>query len=340
MTRNLILRACAVATATVAFADPVPTERVPMHDPSLIVAEGRFYVFGTGTGVAVWSSSGGSSWTHENPVFAQPPAWAVASIPAFEGHVWAPDITFHGGRYYLYYAVSAFGKNTSAIGVATNATLDVRKSGFHWEDHGPVIRSVPGRTNWNAIDPNLVFGSDGTPYLAFGSFWSGLKIVRLKENLLEVADPGAEPIAIASRVPLGPGRFSAAPAGEPADAGGNAIEAAFIYPHAGSYYLFASIDYCCRGPRSNYKMVVGKAALPTGPYRGRDGRLMTEGGGTLLLAGDRAWYGVGHNSVAAWAGHDYAVFHGYAVDDGGRSRLRIEPISWTEDGWPELTTAK
>ena len=65
---------------------------------------------------------------------------------------------FTMGLYYLYYSVSAFGKNTSCIGVATNKTLHPSSPDYKWTDHGKVIQSVPGRDMWNAIDPNLVNG--------------------------------------------------------------------------------------------------------------------------------------------------------------------------------------
>ncbi|WP_260607406.1 family 43 glycosylhydrolase [Chitinophaga polysaccharea] len=68
-----------------------------------------------------------------------------AAVVGFKGHTWAPDISYHNGWYYLYYAVSAFGKNTSAIGVTVNRTLDPRSRDFKWIDKGMVIQSVPGR---------------------------------------------------------------------------------------------------------------------------------------------------------------------------------------------------
>ena len=42
---------------------------------------------------------------------------------------------------------------------------------------------------WNAIDPNLVFDEDNTPWLSFGSFWNGLKMVKLNADLLSIAEP-------------------------------------------------------------------------------------------------------------------------------------------------------
>jgi arabinan endo-1,5-alpha-L-arabinosidase len=316
------------------------TTDVPIHDPSIIRQGSRYYVFATGPGIVVWSSPDRVHWTREPPVFATPPAWTVRAVPTFRGLFWAPDITCRDGRYTLYYAVSAFGRNTSAIGVATNATLDRHSPQFRWKDRGKVIESVPGLSNWNAIDPNLARARDGTPYLAFGSFWSGIKLIRLRPDLLRPADP----IGPASVLPTLASRMKdpdrpnpPAPPGNPPDAGGNAIEAPFIYRHGKYDYLFASIDYCCRGARSTYKMIVGRAPHLAGPYVDRDGVPLARGGGTLLLAGDAHWYGVGHNSVARFGGVDYIVFHGYdATDPHARSKLRIEPLRWTADGWPEV----
>jgi arabinan endo-1,5-alpha-L-arabinosidase len=92
----------------------------------------------------------------QKPVFDKAPEWAVKAIPGFRGHIWAPDISYHNGEYYLYYSVSAFGKNTSAIGVATNKTLNPASKDLKWTDHGKLVQSVPVRDMWNAIDPNLI----------------------------------------------------------------------------------------------------------------------------------------------------------------------------------------
>lgn len=315
-----------------------PLTDVPVHDPVMIRQGDTYYLFATGRGIAVWSSRDRVHWTQEQPVFATPPAWAVAAVPAFKGHIWAPDISHYAGQYYLYYSVSAFGKNTSCIGVATNTTLDPHDPNFQWVDHGKVIQSVPGVTNWNAIDPNLITADDGTPYLAFGSFWEGLKLVKLTPDRLGLAEPLDHLPTIASRQPDPAAPNPPAPAGNPVDAGGNAIEAPFIFKHGGQFYFFASIDYCCRGAQSTYKMIVGRAKALAGPYTDRAGVPLAHGGGTILLTGDAKWYGVGHNAVCHFDGVDYLVFHGYDASDArARSKLRIEKLRWTDDGWPVVT---
>src|SRR5262245_47453098 len=83
-------------------------ETVPMHDPVIIRQDGTFYIFATGQGIVVWSSKDMVDWTREKPVFDAPPTWAVEAVPTFRGHIWAPDISCHAGRYFLYYSVSAF----------------------------------------------------------------------------------------------------------------------------------------------------------------------------------------------------------------------------------------
>src|SRR4051812_33042527 len=131
------LSAVAFFLLAVLRAEPAPGPlAIPMHDPAIIRQAGVFYVFATGMGITVWSSSDMVNWKREKPVFDAPPAWAVEAVPTFKGHIWAPDISTFNGQYYLYYSVSAFGKNTSCIGVATNVTLDPRDPAFKWVDHG------------------------------------------------------------------------------------------------------------------------------------------------------------------------------------------------------------
>lgn len=335
---SLLLMGASLQAQTPAANAPITD--VPVHDPVMIRQDGTYYVFATGPGIAVWSSPDRVHWTREKPVFAAPQAWAVEAVPGFRGSIWAPDISFHAGRYYLYYAVSAFGKNTSCIGVATNATLDPRSPDFKWEDHGKIIQSIPGVTNWNAIDPNIITADDGTPYMAFGSFWEGLKLVKLTPDRLGIAEPLANLPTIASRKTDPGAPNPPASSGNPVEAGGNAIEAPFIFKHGDSYYLFASIDYCCRGAKSTYKMIVGRAKAIAGPYLDEAGVPLARGGGTILLAGDAHWYGVGHNAVCTFDGVDYIIFHGYdASDERARSKLRIEKLRWNEAGWPVVAVA-
>jgi arabinan endo-1,5-alpha-L-arabinosidase len=309
-------------------------QRISVHDPVMIRQNNTYYIFCTGRGITVFSSPDMKNWKKEEPVFAKAPQWAVDAIPTFKGHIWAPDISFHNGEYYLYYSVSAFGKNTSCIGLATNKTLDPSNPEFKWVDHGKVIQSIPGQTNWNAIDPNLIVDADGTPYLVFGSFWDGIKMVKMSPDAKSVAEDISKIPTIASRKTASNATNPPSVENNPVDAGGNAIEAPFVFKKGKYYYLFASIDYCCKGVNSTYKMIVGRSAKLTGPYIDHSGKPMTTGGGTILLAGDENWHGVGHNAVVSFDGTDYLVFHGYDAHDDGKPKLNIRKLNWDKDGWP------
>jgi arabinan endo-1,5-alpha-L-arabinosidase len=293
---------------------------IKVHDPAIIKQDSVYYIFATGRRIARWSSVDLITWKQEKRVFEQPPSWAVNDIPGFKDHVWAPDISFYKDKYYLFYAVSVFGKDTSAIGLATNTTLNANDTAYRWVDHGNIIQSIPGKTNWNAIDPNLVVDTDGTPYLSFGSFWGGIKLVKLTKDRLKVDGSLATLPTLAIRK----------------NKGANPIEAPFIYKKGNFFYLFASIDYCCKGAESTYKVIVGRAENVHGPFLDQDGKKLTEGGGTIVLSGDENWHGVGHCAVAKLNADDYMVFHGYDAADKGISKLLIRKIAW-QDAWPRVT---
>jgi len=308
---------------------------ISVHDPVMIRSEGKFYLFCTGRGISAWSSSDLKTWNKEDDVFATSPIWATQAIPSFKNHIWAPDISYWEGTYYLYYSVSAFGKNTSAIGVATNKTLNSHSPTYKWVDHGKVIESYPGLTNWNAIDPNLITDNKNNAYLAFGSFWGGLKLAKLTKDRLKVEGDTIHLPTIASRAKNEETANPPAVDNNPPDAGGNAIEGPFIFKKNGYYYLFASIDYCCKGPKSNYKMIIGRSKKVTGPYLDKDGVDMRKGGGSLLMEGNKDWFGLGHNAVCSFEGADYLIYHAYDAADNGKPKLQIKKLKWNSKGWPE-----
>ncbi|PWF46863.1 arabinan endo-1,5-alpha-L-arabinosidase [Massilia glaciei] len=301
--------------------------QVDVHDPVMAKEGNTYYLFSTGPGITFYSSPDMRNWKPEGKVFAAGPDWARKAAPTFNGHVWAPDIYFHAGKYYLYYSVSGFGKNTSGIGVTTNTTLDPRSPNYRWQDQGMVLQSVPGRDQWNAIDSHVIDDADGTPWMSFGSFWSGLKLVKLDATRTRLAEPQVWH-AIARRAPS-----KMSKAGE-ADAGPGEIEAPFIFKKGDYYYLFASWGLCCKGPANTYHVVVGRSKSLTGPYLDKDGKDMQGGGGSLVLAGDKDWNGVGHNSAYSFDGKDFLVLHAYETADKYLQKLKVLPMAWDKDLWP------
>lgn len=311
-----------------------------VHDPVMAKGEdGKYYIFATGMGIDVLSSTDMKEWHREHSVFDRNggiPQWAVDSVPGYRGHTWAPDISFHDGRWLLYYSCSTFGKNTSAIGLATNRTLDPTSPDFKWVDQGMVIKSHKRTDNWNAIDPNLITAS-GQRFLVYGSFWDGIQLVKLAEDY---RTPVTKPVTIARRInrnltaeELNNVENFTIEGGDTIEAGENAIEAPFIIYKEGYYYLFVSFDYCCRGQASTYKTVYGRSRNIEGPYVDRDGKPMLKGGGTILYGPDKENFGIGHCSVYDFDGRWYFISHAYNKAQDGAAILFVREIHFDKDGW-------
>lgn len=297
---------CDQTAPTSNMADNWPLAgNLSVHDPGIIKAGNTYYIYGTGVGIEVKSSTNGTNWNTIGKVFNIYPSWANRYVPRHESNIWAPDIKYYNNKYYLYYSVSSFGSNTSAIGMATSTSLP-----YGWKDHGMVINSTPAN-NYNCIDPNLVIDSTGKPWLAFGSFWTGLKIVQLDPGTM-TPKPGATIHGIAAR-----------PDSE--------IEAPYIMYRKGYYYLFASINKCCRGASSTYKIIFGRSQNITGPYVDKNGKNLLNGGGTIFDAGNDRWRGPGGQSLI---GDEAIAHHAYDAQNNGAATLMIKNLYWDSNGWP------
>lgn len=308
---------------------PVEGDIVGIHDPVIIRERDIYYVFATNgdappATIRIRSSPDLIHWTQRGHVFDRLPEWATKSISGTRG-AWAPDISKVNGRYLLYYSVSTFGSSRSAIGLATNVTLDPQAAGYHWQDEGMVVETTKD-SDWNAIDPNHVIDREGRHWLVLGSFWTGIKLFELDPGTGKLLKPHAEPVSLARRrAPIG---------------GGRPVEAPFIVTRPDHYYLFVSYDYCCKGVESTYYVAVGRAKKITGPYVGRDGSRLMDGEGTLFIPvydQNGRYRGQGHNGfLHDEDGRDYTVYHAYDREIGGKSVLRISPVAWDAAGWPVL----
>jgi arabinan endo-1,5-alpha-L-arabinosidase len=238
------------------------------------------------------------------------PAWVSQAVPGVT-NLWAPDISFHDGRWYLYYAASTFGSNRSVIGLFTNATLDPTDPRYAWTDQGLVTRSYP-TDDYNAIDPSLFVDGTGAAWLTLGSYWSGIKLISVE---LPSGKPAtAQPI----RTALVDRHF-----------GPNAVEAPYLVAHDGWYYLFVSFDFCCQGANSSYREVVGRSRSVGGPYLDRTGTAMLAGGGSPLLDSVGDMRGPGGASVDG----DVLAFHYYDAAHQGDFHLGLARLDYRDD-WP------
>ncbi|MFG2025925.1 family 43 glycosylhydrolase [Streptomyces sp. NPDC048825] len=250
-------------------------------------------------------------WEYAGEVFtpATQPDWHGGS------RLWAPDVRYIDGRYYLYYSVP----DRNTIGVATAPTPT-----GSWTDQGPVMKASSGCPTGN-IDPAQFTDNGGQSYMYWGSY-----------DVLCAARMNADSTRIEGEVTQ--------------VAQGRRMEGAYVVRRGEHYYLFYSDAGCCQGSYSGYQAKVGRATSPTGPYlddEGVDLMAATSKGGGVVGANGNRWIGPGHNSLQTdLAGQDWLVYHGIAADDPDLSPtpdinrkqlskrpMMIDRLDWI-DGWP------
>lgn len=314
-------QANARSAAAAAAAADTNTGPLFVHDPTMARDDGTYYVFSTGDppgiigngNIQIRTSQNLRDWTYTGTVFATKPAWitdALGNIP----NLWAPDISYFDGLWHLYYAGSSFGSNNSVIGLATTPTLDPSSPQYHWTDDGLVFRTS-STDNFNAIDPSLVTDASGGKWLALGSFFSGIKMISLDPATGKPATSTPTVYSIASK-----------PFPDPEEGAG-------IVYHDGFYYLFVSVDFCCRGISSTYHIQVGRSTSVTGPYTDASGTEMNNGGGTEVQGTDAGMIGPGGEFVYQGNGRDLLVYHYYDAYSNGAAWVQVRPLIWV-DGWP------
>ncbi|MBF6614325.1 MAG: family 43 glycosylhydrolase [Chloroflexi bacterium] len=263
-----------------------------------------------------------TTWTYMGDAFATKPGWVAA-----DAGLWAPDIRFFNGQYYLYYTASntSLPGGGSAIGVATSASPL-----GPWVDSGaPVVEPheapcCAGSRRW-VYDPDVIEVA-GQKYIFYGSYFGGISARRLTPDGLH-SDPASQTqITIANR-----------------------YEGTYLVQRGDYFYLFASATNCCNGPLTGYSVFVGRSVNVLGPYLDREGASMLDGrvGGTPVISmNGNQWVGTGHNSVFTdYSGQYWFLYAAINRNDPyfaspnpqtiNKRRLLMDALDWI-DGWPTV----
>lgn len=290
------------------YDNPVYDEHV-FPDPSVVrTPDDTYYAYGT---YNVWDptrdrplvpilrSRDLADWTYVGEAFTERPDWK-------RGGVWAPAVERIDGRYVCYYSLAHWGDSNPGIGAAVAETPE-----GPFEDRGELVRSEAIGVE-NSIDPFVVTGGDG-PVMFWGSH-HGIYATPL-------ASDGLARVGVPERV------------------AGADVEAACVIEREGRYYLLVSAGTCCKGARSTYHVLAGRAPTLTDTYLDGGGRELAAGRGELVVEGGNGFAGPGHSDVATDdAGDDWLVHHGYVRSNAWagitpRRVLFVSPLEWRH-GWP------
>jgi arabinan endo-1,5-alpha-L-arabinosidase len=253
-------------------------------------------------------------WTYVGDVFAQMPSWVASN-----GGLWAPDIRFFNGKYYVYYSVS----NTKSGGAGIFVATSDKPTGPWSASPTAVIEPGPAPccgSRMRATIDSAIVEDGGQRYIFYGSFNGGISARLLSPDGMSTSRDTQVQITVPDR-----------------------YEASYIVKRDGYFYLMVSAGDCCAGELSGYGVFVGRSKDPLGPYLDREGNSMLEarvGGSPVLMMNGNCWIGPGHNAVITDAsGQDWMVYHAvdanrpYFADSWTRRPVMLDPIDWV-DGWP------
>jgi xylan 1,4-beta-xylosidase len=313
----ILLSLCAAASAQAqprgTYNNPVAAGDFP--DPS-VIRVGQDY----------WAAATSSEWAPEFPilhsrdlinweivgaVFENRPAWSVGSY-------WAPEISQHGGRFFIYYAARQK-SGSLCVAVATAA----RPQG-PYTDHGPLVCQPVGSIDGFPVTDErgqryLLWKEDGnsvskpTPIWAQKLSANGTRLVGERKEILRNDQPWEKHASLPY---------------------GDLIEGPAIIRRGGWFYMFYSGNFCC-ARECNYMMGVARSRKLLGPWE--------KSPANPILAGNENWKCPGHGTIVTdTRGRDWLMYHAMHPKDFvyvGRQAL-LDEIKWGRDGWPTINDGK
>lgn len=342
-------------------------ENVSVHDPSIIPAEGQYYVFGSHLAAAKttdfmkWNLVA-SGVQDGNPLIPNVTDELKETLEwAQTDTLWAADvIQLKNGKYYMYYNACKGDSPRSAMGVAVADHVEgpykdtgiILKSGM-WGEASEDGTIYDATIHPNVVDPDVFYDQDGKLWMVYGSYSGGIFILEMDEST-------GKPVP-------GQGYGKKLTGGNHSRIEGPAI---MYSPETAYYYLFLS--YGGLDANGGYNIRVARSKTPDGPYVDAQGQDMInvkadpslplfddasiEPSGVKLLgnmlfentsADSDTESGIGYVSP----GHNTAyydektkrhllVFHTRFPERGEEHEVRVHEMHMNEDGWPAVAPSR
>lgn len=313
----------------VTYSNPVLDENFP--DPAVLRApDGFYYAFAT------QGEAGGQTlniqtarsrdlvhWERIGDALPIKPRWASKTQD-----FWAPDVSYHDGRYFLYYSAKPDDALTDKSRGLCLAVATSDHPGGPFTDSGRPLQCGDSFIN---IDPFAYDDpSTGKRLLYWGSGFGAIKVQELAQDRISFAAQSM-PIDLVQVIKNeDPANYQ------------RLVEGAWVVRRGGFYYLFYSGDNCC-GPNAHYAVMVARSRKPTGPFE-----TLAEATGaanSVILERRGTWLAPGHNSVIEDVRGDLWLLY-HAVDTrrprgkqedeiNSRRPMLLDRIVW-RNGWPRV----
>lgn len=345
-------------------AEPLAAPRfadVSVHDPAILRAGGRFYVFGSHLAAA--ESGDLIRWTLiDTGVKADSKLIPNAPVEMAEALTWGQSDTFWAGvvhqmpsgKFHFYYCVCKGDSPRSALGLAIadrpegpyKHSAILLKSGM-WNQPSEDGTIYDATIHPNAVDPDVFLDGEQNLWMVYGSYSGGIFILRL-DNTTGLPLPGQ-----------GYGK-------KLLGANHSRIEApAMLYhPPTGYYYLFLSFGGL--DSTGGYQIRVARSRSPEGPFVDPQGNDMINAHGPkgshfadaaiepfgAKLMGNfqftasqdppapagTGYVSPGHNSAYfdPATNQSFVVFHTRFPGRGEQHEVRVHRMLINNQGWPVI----
>ncbi|WP_173921641.1 family 43 glycosylhydrolase [Agromyces sp. Marseille-P2726] len=285
------------------FTNPVLGGDRP--DPAIIRVGDEYWMtyssFESAPGLLLYRSTDLVNWTFES-----------AALPEPLGSTFAVDIAEHDGRFFIY--IPFIPTPWSKLTEPSIFVIHAPSMAGPWSE--PIDLGIRG-----AIDPGHVVGDDGRRYL----FVNGIRRIAL-------TDDGLSTIGELEHAYDG-WRYPDEWVTE-----AYALEGPKLLRRGDWFYLLSAVGGTA-GPPTGHMVIVARSRSVHGPWENSPHNPVAR----TRDAGER-WWSRGHASILPGPGTEsvdgdwWMVSHGY--ENGFRTlgrQILLEPISWTDDGWPVAT---
>lgn len=276
------------------FQNPIIPGR--FADPTITQVDGDYYMthsMGGTPSLLVWHSKDLVNW--------EPLDYAAKE---YYGNSWAPDISFHQGKFYIY---TTFVKPAPDGGNSfENYVMVADDPAGPWSS--PINLNVPGK-----IDPGHLTAEGGKRYLYFNKGW-----------VYELDGTGTKTIGEPKKV------YDGWEYPEEWVVECFCLEGPKMFFKNGYYYMVTAQGGTA-GPATSHMTVVARSKSPLGPFENSPYNPLVK-----TRSKTEKWWSQGHSTLMEGPnGQWYSIHHAYQKDYRhiGRQTLLV-PIDWSEDGWP------